>query len=423
MKHKCFFSVLIFFTALSGVISADYRVLLTGKENKTVAGYIGSNLYSETAFLDPSVHRAAIKLEEFDMYLPRRDSENRSTYDDEKAKIRLFFKPGMRVWGASGRRHFLVGDRLWKVTKNTDSVTYSRNWKRAGQVVFTEITARMAKDKSEIIIEGSFVNKGRNECIVEFSPQFSFTRNNHLTLFIPRLYSDIIDGKQKKFFYGEKVLLDNSRGRNYFWRRAVKKSEHNEEDSGFVNFAARERIPFFNNQINRVDMFGFVNLPGEANFVWDLKNAAEKEALQYIEFGWENGLGEAIAAWQIKLKRNETKKVKFRVITVKGLSRFDVLSENMLVGYGVDKDRLKIEMAPLKQLGISLLHGKVINSHSKQVMIKQQSELAEMQPFNAGKMEWRAPVGFVRNGSYPIKILLQTSDGKKIMQTDGVIVP
>ena len=417
------FLVLFFSTAVFNECRADYRALVMNNEKKSVAGYIGSNFYSETVFLNPSVHRAAVKLEEFDMFLPLRDSENRTTYDEEKAKIRLFFKPGMRVWSASGRRPFLVGDRLWKQVSSSDAVKYSRNWKRNTNAVFTEVTARMSENKGEIVVEGTFTNKGRGECIVEFAPQFSFTRHSHLTLLIPRLYNDVIDGKQKSFFYGDKVVLDNTRGRNYFWRRAVRKSEQSNENNGFVDFVARERIPFTNSKINRVDLFGFVNLPGGSNLVWDLKNSAEKEELQYIEFGWENSLGEAIAAWQIKLKRNETRKVKFRVITVKGLSRFDALSENMLVGYGVEQDRLKIEMAPLKPFGTSILNGEVINSYNRQVMIKQQSELAEMQPFNAGKMEWRSTVMFVRNGSYPIKISLQTSDGKMILRSHGVIVP
>ena len=413
---------LLIFTAAYSVNGADYRTLIADKEKKAVTGYIGSNFYSETAFLNPSVHRSAVKLEEFDMFMPMKDSDNRRTYDNEKAKVRLFFKPGIRTWSATGRRPFLVGDRFWKLVNNKESVKYTRNWKRGSNSVFTEVVASMAVNKAEIIVEGIFTNKGRGDCIVEFTPQFSFTRNNDFSLVIPRLYSDIIDGKSQNFFYGEKVLLDNTKGRNYFWRRAAKKSGDN--DSDFVNFVARERIPFTNSRINRVELFGFVGLPGKANLVWDLRNSSAKEDLKYIEFGWENALGETIAAWQVHLKRNETKKVRFRVVTVKGLSRFDALSENMLVGYSVEKDRLKIEMVPLKPLGISTLQGSVINSHTKQVMINQQSELAEMQPFNAGKMEWRAPVMFDRSSSYPIKMSLHsTSDSKLILKADGVIVP
>ena len=88
--------------------SAEYRVIMTGKDEKTEAGFVGNNMYSDVAVLNPSVHRSAVKLEEFGLYMPSKDSDNRDTYDEEKARIRLFFKPSVRAKTARGRRVYLV---------------------------------------------------------------------------------------------------------------------------------------------------------------------------------------------------------------------------------------------------------------------------------------------------------------------------
>ena len=410
---------------LFSVHSTEYRVIMTGKDEKTEAGFVGNNMYSDVAVLNPSVHRSAVKLEEFGLYMPSKDSDNRDTYDEEKARIRLFFKPSVRAKTARGRRVYLVGEGRWKLEKVNKGTKYSRNWKRNNNKVLSEITVTMADKKAEITIEGTFTNKGSNDCVVEFAPQFSFLRNKELVLMIPRKYTDIINGRQKSYFYGEKVVLDNSRVRSYFWRKAAK-----DYTTGFVDYVARERIPFNNPALDRFDVFGFVQLPGKSNLVWDIRNAAEAESLQYIEFGWENGLADTVAAWNVQLKRGETKKVKFRLLTVKGLSRFDAVSENILVGYGVErdkqkKDRLKIEMAPLCPTGISILNGNVINAQDKQVLIKREDvELAEMQPFNPGKMEWPPSTNLDRSSSYPIKISLKSkADGNLLLQAEGVIAP
>ena len=411
-------AVLLFTAAFYGNC-AEFRTLTVGRENgKAEVGIAGNNMYSEITMLNPSVHRSAIKREEFSLYMPQVDSDNRSTYDEEKAKIRMFFKPGLRTWAAKGRRSYLVGDGNWKVERSGESVRYFRNWKRSNNSVTSEIKVTMGKQKAEFFVEGIFTNKGRTDCMVEFSPQFSFLRDNDLVLFIPRKRSDYIDGGQVNFVYGEKVTLNNSKGRNYFWRRAAKNDK-----TGFVDYVARERIPFINPNVDSVDMLGFVQLPGKSNLIWDVKNAAAADSLQSVEFGWENNIGDIIFDWNIALKRNETKKVKFRVLTIKGLSRFDAISDDMVVGYSVEKDRLKIEMAPLSPLGISQLYGEVINAHNKHMLIKQASELAEMQPFNPGKMEWRATAMFDRSASYPIKITLHTKEGKLLLKSDGVIAP
>ena len=421
MNMVRFVLLLMFAAAVFSAHGAEYRVLLSGKEKKFEAGLAGNNMYADLALLNPSVHRASVKLEEFGMYMPQKDSDGRDTYDEEKARIRLFFKPSVRAWAASGRRVYLVGDGRWKLAKADKAVKYSRDWKRNNNKVFSEITVKMAENRAEIIVEGAFTNKGRTDCVVEFAPQFSFMRNQDLALQIPRKHTDFIDDKQTTFFYGEKVVLDNSKGRNYFWRKVAK-----DDNTGFIDYVARERIPFINPYIDRLDVFGFIQLPGKSNLVWDLRNASDAaDSLQYLEFGWENGMADTVVSWNVPVKRGETKKVRFRLITVKGLSRFDAVSENMLVGYSVEKDRLKLEMAPLSALGLSLLDGKVINAREKQVLIKREDvELAEMQPFNPGKMEWPSPTKFDRSSSYPIEISLKSkADGKSLLKSSGVIVP
>ncbi len=413
-------ALLLLCSAVFSVPGAEYKVLLTGKEKNVEAGFIGSNMYSDIALLNPSVHRAAVKLEEFSSYMPSKDSGGRETYDEEKARIRLFFKPSVRAWSARGRRIYLVGEGRWKLEQNNGAAKYSRNWKRNNNRVTSDVTVSMKKDRAEIIVEAVFTNKGRSDCMVDFAPQFSFMREKDLVLLIPRQHTDFIDGRQKSFFYGEKVVLDNSKGRNYFWRKAAK-----DDTTGFIDYVARERIPFSNPAVNRLDVFGFVQLPGKSNLVWDLRNSADAESLQYIELGWEKGYADSVISWNVLLKRGETKKIKFRLITVKGLSRFDAVSSNMLVGYSVAKDRLIIEMAPLSALGLSLLNGNVINSQNKQVLIKREDvEIAEMQPFNPGRMEWPSPTVFNRSISYPISISLKSKEnGSVLLQSDGMIVP
>ena len=60
-----------------------------------------------------------------------------------------------------------------------------------------------------------------------------------------------------------------------------------------------------------------------------------------------------------------------------------------------------------------------------QVLIKREDvELAEMQPFNPGKMEWPPSTNLDRSSSYPIQISLKSkSDGKSLLHADGVIAP
>ena len=398
---------------------AEFRTIIAGKDNKKFeAGIAAGNAYAEIGLLNPSEHRAAVKTEEFDAYMPAVDSNNRSTSDDEKAKIRMFFKPAFRTWAAKGRRSYLVGEGRWKVERSGEAVRYFRSWKRNTNKVTSEIKITMGEKKAEIFVEGIFTNQGRTDCMVEFAPQFSFLREKDLVVVIPREQSDLIDGKQTKFFYGEKVTLNNTKGRNYFWRKAAKNDK-----TGFVDYVARERIPFINPNIEPVNVLGFVQLPGKNNLIWDITNAADADSLQYVEFGWEKNLGDIILDWNVYLKRGETKKVKFRIITVKGLSRFDAISDDMVVGYGVEKKRLKIEMAPLSPLGISQLYGEVINARNKHMLIKQSSELAEMQPFNPGRMEWLSTATFERSSSYPIKVTLHTKDGQLLLKSDGVIAP
>ena len=410
----------LLFAAAWGGNGAEFRTIGESRGNKkNEVGIVAGNTYSEVALLNPSVHRAIIKYEEFGAYLPAKDILNRSTYDEEKAKIRMFFKPGLRAWETQGRRSYLIGDGRWTLEQQGKTVKYFRSWKRGNNKVTSEINVYMDDKKAEFIVEGVFTNKGRSDCAVEFSPQFTFLRDQDLTLIIPRKHSDDINGKQKDFFYAEKVILNNAKGRKYFWRRVAKG-----DNSGFIDYVARERIPFTNPNIARVDMLGFVQLLGKSSLIWDIKNAAEAESLQYAEFGWEINMGDAVLSWNVDLKRNETKKVKFRVLTVKGLSRFDAVSNDMVVGYGVEEqNKLKIEMAPLRPLGISQLSGKVISARNKHVLIHQSSELAEMQPFSSGSMEWRATFAFDRSSSYPIEMTLHSKSGDLLLESDGVIVP
>ena len=145
-----------------------------------------------------------VKYEEFDQFLPSKDSDNRSTYDEEKAKIRLFFKPILRTWGTSRRRSYLVGEGRWKLERIENGVKYSRRWKRNSDKINSEIFVRMVPERAEIFVEAVFTNQGRGACQVEFSPKTVFLRDRSLFLMIPRQYSSFANGKQENFFYGEK---------------------------------------------------------------------------------------------------------------------------------------------------------------------------------------------------------------------------
>ncbi len=422
MKGVVFFSVFLLMSSALNLSAADnHRILISGDEKKSQIGLAYGNMYSEVAFLNPSTHRTVVKYEEFDQFLPSKDSDNRSTYDEEKAKIRLFFKPMLRTWGTSRRRSYLVGEGRWKLERIENGVKYSRRWKRNSDKINSEIFVRMVPERAEIFVEAVFTNQGRGACQVEFSPKTVFLRDRSLFLMIPRQYSSYANGKQEKFFYGEKVRLDNNTDRNYFWRR-----ESKDDPTGFIDYVSRERIPFNNSKVDRVNVFGFVQLTGKTSLIWDFqKDAACGQYMQYLEFGWEDRLGDAVSAWSLNLKRGESKKIAFRVVTVKGISRFDFVNENIIVGYGVEKNLLRIEMVPLAPLGVSSLTGEVINSDSKQVLIKQKSGIAEMQPFSAGGKNWSTPAGviFERGTSYPIKMSLSLNEGKSLFDSKGVIVP
>ena len=383
-------------------------------------GFSCGNKYSTIGFLNPSHHRSAIKYDEFNRNLPPVDSSDLPTFDENNAKIRMFFKPNMRAWMVGRRREYLVGQNRWKLEplQQGCGAKYSRYWQRGSNKIFSEVEIKFSESKAEIFVEAKFTNLSRNECQVDFYPAFSFLRNREFTFMMPRSFNGYIGGKPHKFYYGEKEVITRGDPASFWWRQVATKSD-------FIEFASRERIPFDQGDLSAPAYFSFVGLPGRTNLIWDVASLGSQKNMQYWEIGWDDQLAEAVPSWVLTLKRRESKSIKFRIVTVKGLTRVDAVNDNWIIGYSAVPrgTNLHLEFVPLVPVGDCELIGKVIKA-SGNIQSEQRVEIAAMHPFAVGGKVWQASDIFERSAFYPITLSVTPKDNSKLgCSISGVIVP
>ena len=394
--------------------------LYSEKDPDVKIGIRCDNKYAVIAFLNPSAHRSSIKYEEFNRNLPLVDTADMPTFNENNAKIRMFFKPNLRCWSVGRRREYLVGKERWELKDalQANGAEYSRYWQRGSNKIHSVITAKFSSDKAEVFIEAKFTNLSRNDCQVEFHPVFSFLRNRDLNFVMPRKYSGFIGGKPRDFYYGYKEKLTDSEAGSFWWRKVAQKAD-------FIEFASRERIPFNTPELTVPDFFSFIGLPGKTNLIWDVAMENGKKDMQYWEVGWDDMLAEAVPAWLIYLKRRETRTINFRIITVKGLDRVDMVKQNWVLGYGAEHKRNKVhlEFVPLKPVGDCELIGKIVKA-SGNIQSEQRVELAAMHPFAVGGKVWQASDIFERAAFYPITLSVTPKDNSSLScKIESVIVP
>jgi hypothetical protein len=127
--------------ALSNVFlsGSEYTTIWGGEKKNIDQGCIFYNKYCQTAFMNPSRFGARVKAADFAV-MPHKDVDNKATYEEEAAKIRLFFRPDVSVRTAGRRTQTVTGQANWVISKIKDGVVYTRKYKRNSSEVKTEIT-------------------------------------------------------------------------------------------------------------------------------------------------------------------------------------------------------------------------------------------------------------------------------------------
>lgn len=398
----------------SGFLLGDsYKTILSDKDKQTEEGYVFSNTYCQMAFLNPSLHSGRITTGDFEV-MPRQDVRGKFTLDEDEAKLRIFFKPAMKVFSLGGRRRPVHGEGNWSLVKAPGGVKFSRFFTGGLNSVQADLSVVMDKKTAQIFFDLTLENNGNSECNVEFNPLFSFLRNDvtPLDLSVQRSVVRYVDGKRAVVFCNEQTVLDGD-SQHYWWRRVAR------DHKDFLNYFNRERIPFNHARLVPPGNFALTGLVGKASLVWDM----QQSKLAKLEIGWEGVHAEATPVWSINVKPGEKQQIKFRMLTLRGLNRVDLIKDDWVFGYATDRDLLNIQSVPLQPRERLAIIATVTNSRNGQVMINQRSELVAMSPLQPGKMEWRAPQQFQSGASYAIKVSMVPVDSSKaLVEVSGNII-
>lgn len=413
MMVKHIVSLLLFILSLSVLPGGEYQTIYGGKEKNVEEGFTFYNKYCQMAFLNPSLHRRSITGGDFSIML-RSDTANQHTLEENEAKLRLFFKPDIVVRSTARRPALIPGEGIWRMEKISDGIKYLRNYVNETHNLQCVLTVIMPPDRAQFNVELTLENTGKRSCAVEFTPQFTFLRNDveplHLTL--RRQMTRYSGGQRKSFFCNESTEL-NGKYQSYWWRRAA-------QDLEFVSYFNRECIPFGHERLVAPDMFGFTGLAGNSVLIWDL---AEAGKIKELDVSWEAGHGDAMPIWAMTLGAGEKKQIKFRVLTVKGMIHFDELGSDWIFGYDPRGDLLEILATPLvdnDRISITT----TVNDARNQVLVSQRSEVAAMTPFKPGRISLRTSVPFQNYVNYPVKLILHSLlDNSLILEVAGNIVP
>ena len=416
MLLKNIFVAFLFCAAFLPMLAAgEFRTILGG-DNKTIEeGYTFDTTYSHWAFLNPSLHAGHVTTGDFSI-MTRSDIHGQHTLDENEAKIRIFFKPYIRVRTTARRSSNVPGNDNWQVNKLADGVCYERVFSRDSNQVKAIVSVKLIPNKAYVICDAVLENTGKRACSVEYSPEFTFLRNDvqPLDLTLRRQRVRYENGVRSNFWSNETTVLDQRFTNSFWWRRVAPNAE-------FSRSVNREIIPFTHEKLPAPNLFGFSNLMGKTTLVWDLAQAPK---IVGLDIGWDAGHADAVPNWKMVLEPGEKKQIAFRLLTVKGLQHFDDVGEDWVFGYNPEGDLLQVQAAPLQNQDRLSVTVTVNDARSNQVVISQRSEVAAMTPFTPGRVDIRASIPFQPNNSYPVKLLLNSlADNSKILEISGNLVP
>lgn len=393
---------------------AEYKTILGGKGRNIQEGFIYGNLYCQIAFLNPSKHVGTLSAGDINI-MPRHDVNGKPTLEEKESKLRIFCKPSLRVTTVARRIRTVSGDGDWSLEKIPGGVKYTRSHADSRNSIDVEYSVVFDKKNAQIRFDLKMENSGNGECRVDFSPDMTFLRDDvkPMSVILRRSAVRYYDGKRSEIFYNEKTLLDGSY-RNYWWRRV------NPGNKEFLNHFNRERIPFNHARLQSPSVFGVIGLAGEATLVWDMG----KSKLNNLEIFWDGILGGVSPGWNLVLKPGEKFQQTFRMLTLRGLDEVDAVQDDWVFGYLLDKDMLYIKVVPLSPRQRLAIQGVLNDSNNSQVLINQRAEMAAMNPFLPGRMEWRAAQPFRQGVTYPIKVTMtKINDGSFVLvESSGTVM-
>lgn len=421
MKNRVFIAFLLFFCVIAAFADdKDFDVILGGQNNNVEEGFTYNGTFHQIAFINPSLHSGNIVGGDFAI-MQRRDVNNRHTLDEDEAKVRLFFKPEIRVKSLGRRSRMIHGAEKWKLVKKDRGVAYSRIYANAAGSMKSSINVQSDPVRAQLYVEVKLENIGFSDCQVEFSPVTTFLRNDvqPFNVVMPRSLIRYTDGKRTYIMFNEKTLL-NSNWRNYWWRTAAK------DCRDFLNAFNRERIPFNHPRLLAPDKFALTGLVGKSALIWDLEESFKNnEKLAALELSWDAGRGDAVTNWSVNLKRGEKKTIRYRIITLRGLNSFADIRGDWVLGYSINEscDLLQIQAVPVLPQDKHSVAATVNDSRNNQVLVNQSSEVAAMSPFTPCKLEWRPDSLFQHGVVYVIRMKLSSVEGKGIFEQLANIVP
>ena len=106
---KTFFRCICCFLCVAGVFSlrgAEHIDILRGEENKVHCGFVFGNRYGTVGFLNPSTSSSRVYPDDFNV-IPRKNMQGKRAADEHEARVRLFFRPDIRL-RTVGRRPMVI---------------------------------------------------------------------------------------------------------------------------------------------------------------------------------------------------------------------------------------------------------------------------------------------------------------------------
>ena len=412
MIRGCLSAVLLM-AVIFNAGAVDCKTILGGKGKKVEEGFIASNAYCQMGFLNPSKHIGSVAVNDIDV-ITRQDTAGKFTLEERESKIRLFFKPSLRVTTVARRPRTVRGDGDWTLEKIPGGVKYSRTHSDALNNIALEISAVLDSKKAQVNFAVKLENSGNGECRIDFSPEFNFLRHDvqPLELTLRRAMALYYNGARNEFFYNEKTVL-NGAYRSYWWRRV------NPDNKEFLSHFNRERIPFNHSRLKSPEVFGLTGLAGDAALIWDMG----KTTLDKLDVRWEGVLTGIEPIWDMTLKPGEKRELTFRLLTLRGLEQIDAVQDDWVFSYTLEDDLLYIQALPLMPQQRLAMQGALSDSRNNQVLINQRAEMAAMNPFTPGRMEWRAANKFTTGVTYPIKVTMSPISGRSVLiESSGRII-
>ena len=406
---------------VSPLNGGDFRKIEIGHDPKIEIGLEFENKYCQIVALNPSAYSGKPSLDDFNHTMPRKDLNDVATVDEAESKLRLFYRPVLRVSTVGGRSLGVPGVKDWRFDTTGGRLRYKRDFSRNNAFLKSEFEVEALPGQAAVLLHVRLKNTGKQTCKVECGSEFIFLKGDlaPLNLMLQREIGRYVNGSRLAYRTNEYTRMTGNY-QSYWWRRVVK------EQNVFINYHNRERIPFGMQRLVAPEMFGVLGLPGSGALIWDMK---ESEKLSVLEVSWDAWSGKLTPTWELQLKPREEKNITFRLLTLRGVTAVNALSDNWVFGYKANGDILQIIATPLADQWRIALSATVSDS-DKKVIIQQRYEMTASSPFKPGKVEMGATASFLSNHIYPLKLVLNTmpnaSDaeaGKQIGAVDGVFIP